>query len=220
MAGTVNGQPKTVALIRGVQFKGEIRRLSGDEEARMRQRYVKRFPVARMLSAPVWEIRPDEIKFTDNTLGFGKNYTGGVMPAPSRRSASRLKAGRSSGVLLVTSCSLSTTTSGRKTRPRRFHIHHNRFHRRELTSADHIGADQQLRTVADGKHRLTAVDKIAGKGDEAFITTQLVGRVAPGSNKASNSPGVTSSMALSMATSASPCLPFTVLPACFSIVMT
>ncbi|MGS3108660.1 hypothetical protein AB2881_32060, partial [Escherichia coli] len=51
---------------------GEIRRLSGDEEARMRQRYVKRFPVARMLSAPVWEIRPDEIKFTDNTLGFGK----------------------------------------------------------------------------------------------------------------------------------------------------
>ncbi len=72
VAGTVNGQPKTVALIRGVQFKGEIRRLSGDEEARMRQRYVKRFPVARMLSAPVWEIRPDEIKFTDNTLGFGK----------------------------------------------------------------------------------------------------------------------------------------------------
>uniref|UniRef100_UPI003D15CEBF hypothetical protein n=1 Tax=Klebsiella pneumoniae TaxID=573 RepID=UPI003D15CEBF len=52
VAGTVNGQPKTVALIRGVQFKGEIRRLSGDEEARMRQRYVKRFPVARMLSAP------------------------------------------------------------------------------------------------------------------------------------------------------------------------
>ncbi|STS85477.1 yhbP [Klebsiella pneumoniae] len=43
VAGTVNGQPKTVALIRGVQFKGEIRRLSGDEEARMRQRYVKRF---------------------------------------------------------------------------------------------------------------------------------------------------------------------------------
>jgi len=27
VAGTVNGQPKTVALIRGVQFKGEIRRL-------------------------------------------------------------------------------------------------------------------------------------------------------------------------------------------------
>ena len=71
VAGTVNGQPKTVARIRGVQFKGEIRRLSGDEEAVMRARYVNRFPIARMLRAPVWEIRPDELKFTDNTLGFG-----------------------------------------------------------------------------------------------------------------------------------------------------
>ncbi|STL79948.1 conserved protein, UPF0306 family [Escherichia coli] len=32
VAGTVNGQPKTVALIRGVQFKGEIRRLEGEEK--------------------------------------------------------------------------------------------------------------------------------------------------------------------------------------------
>ena len=71
VAGTVNGQPKTVARIRGVQFKGEIRRLSGDEEAVMRARYVTRFPIARMLRAPVWEIRPDALKFTDNTLGFG-----------------------------------------------------------------------------------------------------------------------------------------------------
>lgn len=71
VAGTVNGQPKTVARIRGVQFKGEIRRLSGDEEAVMRARYVNRFPIARMLRASVWEIRPDELKFTDNTLGFG-----------------------------------------------------------------------------------------------------------------------------------------------------
>ena len=72
VAGTVNGQPKSVALIRGVQFKGKIRRLTGEEEAAMRKRYVSRFPVARMLSASVWEIRPDELKFTDNTLGFGK----------------------------------------------------------------------------------------------------------------------------------------------------
>lgn len=73
VAGTVNGQPKTVALIRGVQFKGEIRRLEGEESDLARQAYNRRFPVARMLSAPVWEIRLDEIKFTDNTLGFGKN---------------------------------------------------------------------------------------------------------------------------------------------------
>jgi uncharacterized protein YhbP (UPF0306 family) len=27
------------------------------------------------MRAPVWEIRPDELKFTDNTLGFGSSYT-------------------------------------------------------------------------------------------------------------------------------------------------
>ena len=74
VAGTINGQPKTVALIRGVQFKGEIRRLEGKESEAIRARYNHRFPVARVLSAPVWEIRPDELKFTDNTLGFGKKH--------------------------------------------------------------------------------------------------------------------------------------------------
>ncbi|MDU7018910.1 MAG: hypothetical protein E6363_12445 [Enterobacter sp.] len=72
VAGTVNGQPKTVALIRGVQFKGEIRRLEGEESDAQRKRYTRRFPVAAALKAPVWEIRLDELKFTDNTLGFGK----------------------------------------------------------------------------------------------------------------------------------------------------
>ncbi|WP_379931911.1 YhbP family protein [Enterobacter sichuanensis] len=72
VAGTVNGQPKTVALIRGVQFKGEIRRLDGEESDARRKHYTRRFPVAAALKAPVWEIRLDELKFTDNTLGFGK----------------------------------------------------------------------------------------------------------------------------------------------------
>lgn len=72
VAGTVNGQPKSVALIRGVQFRGEIRLLEGEESDAARQRYTRRFPVAKMMRAPVWEIRIDELKFTDNTLGFGK----------------------------------------------------------------------------------------------------------------------------------------------------
>lgn len=72
VAGTVNGQPKTVALIRGVQFRGEIRLVEGEEAVAWRERYNRRFPVARMLPAPLWEIRLDELKFTDNTLGFGK----------------------------------------------------------------------------------------------------------------------------------------------------
>lgn len=74
VAGTVNGQPKTVARIRGVQFSGEIRLLVGEESDETRRRYCRRFPVARAMSAPVWEIRLDELKFTDNTLGFGKKF--------------------------------------------------------------------------------------------------------------------------------------------------
>lgn len=102
VAGTVNGQPKTVARIRGVQFKGKFAVWRGRRATpRVKLTFVaSRSPV---LPAPVWEIRLDEIKFTDNTLGFGKNCTGYVTHAPSRRSASRLNAGRSSGVRLVTS---------------------------------------------------------------------------------------------------------------------
>lgn len=100
VAGTVNGQPKTVALIRGVQFKGEIRRPEGEESDAQRKRYTRRFPVAAALKAPVWEIRLDELKFTDNTPALARSCTG---YAPSRRSASRLNAGRSSGVRLVIS---------------------------------------------------------------------------------------------------------------------
>ncbi|SNY76448.1 YhbP family protein [Enterobacter sp. CC120223-11] len=74
VAGTVNGQPKSVALIRGVQFRGEIRLLEGEESNAARERYLRRFPIARMMPAPVWEIRIDELKFTDNTLGFGKKF--------------------------------------------------------------------------------------------------------------------------------------------------
>ncbi|AFJ45561.1 YhbP family protein [Shimwellia blattae] len=72
VAGTVSGQNKTVALIRGVQFCGELRLLEGEEAREPRARYCRRFPVALAMPAPVWEIRFDELKFTDNTLGFGK----------------------------------------------------------------------------------------------------------------------------------------------------
>lgn len=74
VAGTVSGQTKNVALIRGVQFKGEITRLEGEASAQFRERYNRRFPIARAMSAPVWSIRLDELKFTDNTLGFGKKH--------------------------------------------------------------------------------------------------------------------------------------------------
>lgn len=75
VAGTVNGQPKTVLLIKGVQYRGTITRLDGEMEAQARRRYQKRFPVARKVSAPLWEIRLEEVKMTDNALGFGKKIS-------------------------------------------------------------------------------------------------------------------------------------------------
>lgn len=72
VAGTVSDQPKTVMRIRGLQFRGELRQLNGDEAERASKRYYQRFPAARMMHSPIWTIDIDEMKFTDNTLGFGK----------------------------------------------------------------------------------------------------------------------------------------------------
>lgn len=74
VAGTVNGQPKSVLLIKGIQFKGEITPLSGEEEAAARSRYNTRFPIARSSHAPVWKLSLHEVKMTDNALGFGKKH--------------------------------------------------------------------------------------------------------------------------------------------------
>lgn len=72
VAGTVNGQPRSVLLIKGVQYRGRIKRLEEATEQSARAAYQKRFPVSRKVSAPLWEIVLDEVKMTDNALGFGK----------------------------------------------------------------------------------------------------------------------------------------------------
>jgi len=71
VAGTINGQPKSVLLIKGIQYTGDIALLSGEAEIAAREAYCQRFPVARKASAPLWEIRLRELKMTDNKLGFG-----------------------------------------------------------------------------------------------------------------------------------------------------
>lgn len=74
VAGTVNGQPKSVLLIKGVQFLGEIALLEGQEGADARSRYNTRFPISRGSNAPVWKLSLNEMKMTDNALGFGKKH--------------------------------------------------------------------------------------------------------------------------------------------------
>lgn len=72
VAGTINGQPRSVLLIKGVQYRGRIAPLDSTTEKIARTAYQKRFPVSRKVSAPLWEIQLDEVKMTDNALGFGR----------------------------------------------------------------------------------------------------------------------------------------------------
>ncbi|PWC20184.1 hypothetical protein DDT52_09960 [Brenneria roseae subsp. roseae] len=72
VAGTVSGQPKSVMLIKGVQFQARAELLQGEDEQQARAHYNSRFPIARSVKAPVWRLQLTELKMTDNTLGFGK----------------------------------------------------------------------------------------------------------------------------------------------------
>lgn len=72
VVGTIAPHPKTIALIKGIQFRGEATVLTDDEERHARHLYCTHFPVAIAMKAPVWRLALQHIKMTDNTLGFGK----------------------------------------------------------------------------------------------------------------------------------------------------
>lgn len=71
VAGTVNGQPKNISLIKGVQYKGVISLLAEENKNDALSLYTKRFPIAKIKSQPLWKIDISELKFTNNILGFG-----------------------------------------------------------------------------------------------------------------------------------------------------
>lgn len=61
-------ETRTVGKLQGLQLCG--RAVPADEEDR--RRYLARFPFAAMAAPTLWTIVPSFMKFTDNTLGFGK----------------------------------------------------------------------------------------------------------------------------------------------------
>lgn len=71
VAGTVALETNTVGKIQGIQFTGVMEHCSDGLEAL----YFKAFPYARIMNPTLWIIRLDEIKMTDNTLGFGKKIS-------------------------------------------------------------------------------------------------------------------------------------------------
>lgn len=69
VAGTVALETKQVGKIQGIQFTGHLNRT---EKKANYDLYYGRFPYARAMNPTLWVITLDEIKMTDNTLGFGK----------------------------------------------------------------------------------------------------------------------------------------------------
>lgn len=68
VAGTIATHTMIVGKIQGVQFSGEWREANTLE----REAYFKRFPYALAMTPRLWAIEITALKFTDNTLGFGK----------------------------------------------------------------------------------------------------------------------------------------------------
>lgn len=71
VAGTVALETKTVGKIQGIQFSGKMESCSDI----LKSLYFEAFPYARVMNPTLWSIRLDEVKMTDNTLGFGKKVT-------------------------------------------------------------------------------------------------------------------------------------------------
>lgn len=68
VAASVVLETKVVGRVQGLQLCGKAAR--ADEAAR--RAYLRRFPYAVLAELTLWAIAPDFMKFTDNTLGFGK----------------------------------------------------------------------------------------------------------------------------------------------------
>lgn len=74
VAGTICSIPKTILKLQGVQFLGSFIDLYSHELfALASNKYLQRFPFSGIIkNADFWGISLNQIKMTDNSLGFGK----------------------------------------------------------------------------------------------------------------------------------------------------
>ena len=57
---------------KGIQFTGEFYKAEDDIGEKAKWAYLKKFPVSAIFRGDIWVIALDKVKFTDNTLVFGK----------------------------------------------------------------------------------------------------------------------------------------------------
>jgi len=68
VSGTIHLETKQIGKIQGLQYRGKWKEANSDEK----KAYLKSYPYAIALNPKLWRIEIEYIKFTDNTLGFGK----------------------------------------------------------------------------------------------------------------------------------------------------
>ena len=72
VAGSVVLETKTIGKIRGIQFRGTMKKPEGNLAVIAKRAYLKKFPFAVLMKTSLWVLYPNYIKMTDNRLGFGK----------------------------------------------------------------------------------------------------------------------------------------------------
>ena len=72
VAGSIVLETETIGKIQGLQFEGQLLKLTEKNSGAYKKCYLKRFPYAILGSSPIWAVGLTYVKFTDNRLGFGK----------------------------------------------------------------------------------------------------------------------------------------------------
>ena len=70
VSGTVALETDEVGKIEGVQFRATMRMITHKEG----ELYFRAFPFAKVMNPQLWSIVLEDIKLTDNRLGFGKKF--------------------------------------------------------------------------------------------------------------------------------------------------
>ena len=81
VAGSITLESKIIGKLQGLQFQGEMTlcsEIDSDFAKSARRSYLKQFPYAIAIpDLELWVLKPHFLKYTDNTLGFGKKLIWG-----------------------------------------------------------------------------------------------------------------------------------------------
>lgn len=72
VAGTILPEKIIQSKIKGIQFSGVFKPTNGAAGDKAKKGYLSKFPVAGLFRGDIWMIELTKVKFTDNTLVFGK----------------------------------------------------------------------------------------------------------------------------------------------------